>query len=171
MRRIAFAIVACLAALPARAGDSPYVLYAAGRYEDAMKAGAALGTAQGFTVAARAALADAQTRDQPCLACLRRAEGFARRAVAADPNMPDAQTYLAVSLGYEARSSIAYDDRNMGLSVTLKGDFNRAKDLLNQALKDSDELHLAYNAAYCHFGLGDVAMREKQFDVARKTIW
>jgi hypothetical protein len=105
MRKPAFAFLALLVAVPAHAADLPsaYVLYASGRYDDAMKAGAALGTALGYTVAARAALADAQTRDQPCLLCLRRAEGFARRAVAADPKLPDGQTYLAVSLGYEAR--------------------------------------------------------------------
>ena len=103
MRRIALALVACLAALPARAADTASQLYAVGHYDEAMKAGATLGTAPGYSTAARAALADATTRDQPCLSCLKRAEVFARHAVAADPKWPDGQTYLAVSLGYEAR--------------------------------------------------------------------
>jgi hypothetical protein len=103
MKVLSVALLACLVALPAHAADAAYLLYAAGKYEDAIKAGTALGTAQGYTTAARAALADAQTRDEPCLSCLRRAEGLARKAVAADPKLPDGQTYLAVSLGYEAR--------------------------------------------------------------------
>ncbi|HTR59385.1 MAG TPA: hypothetical protein VMM27_14500 [Casimicrobiaceae bacterium] len=102
-RAIGIASLACFVALPVFAGETPIALYATGHYEDAMKAGAGLGTAPGFVIAARAALADAQTRDQPCLPCLQRAEGFARHAVATDPKLPDGQTYLAVSLGYEAR--------------------------------------------------------------------
>lgn len=91
-----------LTASPALAA-TPYDIYAAGRYEDAMKAGAATGTAAGLTVAARAALADATTRGEPCLECLRRAEDFASKAVAADPRLADAHVYLAVAMGYEAR--------------------------------------------------------------------
>lgn len=91
-----------LTASPALAA-TPYDIYAAGRYEDAMKAGAAAGTAAGLTVAARAALADATTRGEPCLECLRRAEDFASKAVAADPHLADAHVYLAVAMGYEAR--------------------------------------------------------------------
>ena|SRR5689334_1234608 len=91
-----------LTASPALA-VTPYDIYAAGRYEDAMKAGAAAGTAAGLTVAARAALADATTRGEPCLECLRRAEDFASKAVAADPRLADAHVYLAVAMGYEAR--------------------------------------------------------------------
>ena len=82
---------------------TPYDIYATGRYDDAMKAGAASGTATGFTVAARAALADATTRPSPCLDCLYRAEEFARRAIAADPRLVEGHVYLAVAMGYEAR--------------------------------------------------------------------
>jgi hypothetical protein len=96
-------VVAALAASPACAADTPYVLYATGKYDAAIKAGTAEDDAQGFAVAARAALADATTRDKPCLDCLKRAEAFARKAVAADAKVPDGNTFLAVSLGYEAR--------------------------------------------------------------------
>jgi hypothetical protein len=95
-----FALVALpvRAALPA-AGDH----YIAGKYEAAMKAGAATGTAQGYVTAARAALADAQTRPAPCLECLKRAEDFARQAIATDNRLAEAHVYLAVAMGYEAR--------------------------------------------------------------------
>src|SRR5216684_2391285 len=97
-----FALLAGLAVSPAFAA-TPYEIYATGRYDDAMKAGAATGSAAGLTVAARAALADATTRPEPCLDCLRRAEDFASKAVAADPHLADAHVYLAVAMGYEAR--------------------------------------------------------------------
>ncbi|MGZ5924105.1 MAG: hypothetical protein ACXWK2_05975 [Rhizomicrobium sp.] len=96
------ALLFALAASSAFAA-TPYEIYATGRYEDAMKLGAATGTAAGFTVAARAALADATTRQSPCLECLRRAEDFARKAIAADSRLAEGHVYLAVAMGYEAR--------------------------------------------------------------------
>ncbi|HEY4939906.1 MAG TPA: hypothetical protein VII56_00640 [Rhizomicrobium sp.] len=92
-----------LAASPAFAAPTPYDIYAAGHYADAIKAGTAAGTASGFLVATRAALADATTRRATCLDCLRRAESFARKATALDPHLADAHVYLAVAMGYEAR--------------------------------------------------------------------
>lgn len=105
MRFAVFSAAIAFAALtaPSWAAERPYDLYAAGRYNDAIRAGVAEQDASGFAIAARAVLADATTRDRPCGACLERAEGFARHAVQADPNYPDGQTYLAVSLGLEAR--------------------------------------------------------------------
>ncbi|HEX4303016.1 MAG TPA: hypothetical protein VHZ78_09495 [Rhizomicrobium sp.] len=82
---------------------TPYDIYAAGHYADAIKAGTAANNAAGYLTAARAILADATTRPRPCLDCLRRAEDFARKAVALDPKLADAHVYLAVAMGYEAR--------------------------------------------------------------------
>ncbi|HLJ52350.1 MAG TPA: hypothetical protein VKT24_03135, partial [Rhizomicrobium sp.] len=96
------ALLAGLSVSPVFAA-TPYDIYATGRYDEAMKAGAASGTALGFTVAARAALADATTRPSPCLDCLHRAEDFARQAIAADPRLVEGHVYLAVAMGYEAR--------------------------------------------------------------------
>ena len=103
--RLASLLLTLLLATPAFAdsANTPFALYVAGRYEDAMRAGAAANNAAGYTLAARAALADAGARDKPCLDCLKRAEDYARRAIAADPKQPDGHTYVAVSLGLEAR--------------------------------------------------------------------
>jgi hypothetical protein len=106
MRRAFFPallVVLALAWPSFAAAERPYDLYAAGRYTDAIRAGVAEQDATGFAIAARATLADATTREEPCVPCLERAEGFARSAVHADPSFPDGETYLAVSLGYEAR--------------------------------------------------------------------
>jgi hypothetical protein len=69
----AVALALTLAPAPA-ATPSLYDIYATGHYTEAIKAGTASGTAQGFLIAARATLADATTRPQPCLDCLRRSE-------------------------------------------------------------------------------------------------
>lgn len=102
--KIPFAAAIALLLAPAVAAmPSPYEVYAAGRYADAMKAGVAAHDANGYLVAARAALADAQSRPDLCLDCLKRAEDFARKSIAADPKLPEAHVYLAVAMGYEAR--------------------------------------------------------------------
>lgn len=94
-------------ATPALAASPPdlslYRLYADGRYDEAMRAGASAHNAYGYAIAARAALADALLRDAPCLKCLERGEDFARKAVAADPGLADGQVWLAAALGYEGR--------------------------------------------------------------------
>lgn len=88
---------------PPQDKDALFALYAQGHYEEAMRQGAVSGTAAGYAVAARAALADAMMKPEPCLECLKRGEAFARRAVAADGTMPDGHVWLAAALGYEAR--------------------------------------------------------------------
>jgi len=103
MRLRAAAFAALLLAAPAHAAPCAYDLYVAGKFADAMKAGEASNNALGFVTAARAALADAQTRADPCLDCLKRAEDDARKAIALDNSIADAHVYLAVAMGYEAR--------------------------------------------------------------------
>jgi hypothetical protein len=82
---------------------APFDLYKAGRYEDAIRAGEAAKTGQGLAVAARAAFAEANLSDMPCLPCLQRVETYARRSIALDSRHPDAFVYLAAALGYQAR--------------------------------------------------------------------
>ena len=106
MKRALLALL--LTSSPALAAPIPsqvalYNLYADGRYDEAMKDGAAARNAYGYAIAARAALADAVLRDTPCLECLQRGEDYARRAIAADPRFSDGQVWLAVALGSEAR--------------------------------------------------------------------
>jgi len=109
-------------------GNALFALYAQGHYEDAMREGDAANDAPGLAVAARAALADAMMRQEPCLSCLKRGETFARRAIAADWNAADAHVWLAVSLGYEARI--------VGLvRARLDNDPAQAKEHLEAALK------------------------------------
>jgi hypothetical protein len=88
---------------PRTLDQEPLDLYVKGGYAAAIAAGDARGDAEGLAIAARAALADANLRDAPCLSCLRYAEALARRAIAKDPSQTESHVYLAVALGYEAR--------------------------------------------------------------------
>ena len=96
------ALLALLLAAPSE-NSALFSLYAQGRYEEAMRQGAAAGDAAGFAIAARAAMADAMMKPAPCLECLKRGEAYARRAIAADKDAPDGHIWLAAALGYEAR--------------------------------------------------------------------
>lgn len=98
---IAAVLSATLAASSVHA-DTAKHLYEIGKYPQAEAAGAAQNNAEGLTYAARAILAR-EAMGGPCLECLKRAEGYARKAVAADPNSADAHTYLAATLGYQGR--------------------------------------------------------------------
>ncbi len=93
--------LASLVSAHAEASPTSYQLYADGKYDEAVRAGLAENDARGFCDAARGVLAEEASRDKPCLDCLKRAESYARRAVAADPKSAAGHIYLAVSLGLE----------------------------------------------------------------------
>ena len=63
------------------------------------------------------------------MSCLERAEGFARRAVAANPAYADGQIWLAVALGYETRIIGPVEAR-------LKGLPGQAKEAIDRAVKE-----------------------------------
>lgn len=130
MRKAVLLAIVVAAAAPAYGEELPsYRLYADGQYEQAIKAGLAESDAQGFSAAARAALADEASRDRPCLECLQTAESYARRAIAANPKLADGHVYLAISLGLESRIE--------GPVVARLNDYpGQAKDALDAALED-----------------------------------
>ena len=100
MKPLLFALL--LIATPASA-ENLYAIYASGDYEAAIRAGVAMNSAEGFAIAARAALAEAAMSPNPCLSCLERAEDFARKAITADTHQADGHVWLASALGLEGR--------------------------------------------------------------------
>jgi len=122
-------LASVLLVTPAWGADALYGLYAAGQYDEAIRAGTAAATAPGYAIAARAALADAALKPKPCMDCLKRAEKFARAAVAADEKFADGHVWLAASLGLEGRIT--------GLVMArVHNTPGEAKDELDAALKD-----------------------------------
>ena len=66
---------------------------------------------------------------------------------------------LAIDRKLKSASAIAFDERNIGLSLILTEQFGRARQFLNRALANSQRLNLVYNQIYCLFGLGELALR------------
>ena len=103
MKRCLGATLALGIAVSAAQGSPALQLYEKGKYDAAIAAGLSANNAAGFAVAARSELAMEQMSEEPCQECLERAEGYARRSIAADPKLAEGHIYLAVTLGYEAR--------------------------------------------------------------------
>jgi tetratricopeptide (TPR) repeat protein len=130
MRAAAIAILAVgLWTLPASA-ETALSLYKAGQFTQAEAAGIAQNDSAGFAIAARAVLAEAMMREQPCLDCLHHAEDLARRAIAADSKVPEGHIYLAAAIGYESRII-------GNLAAQSKGYADEAKRQLDVALASS----------------------------------
>ena len=136
MRWLCTILLGAVLAASAAHADSAKQLYAAGKYQQTETAGIAENNAEGYTYAARAILAH-EAMGAPCLDCLKRAEGYARKAVAADPNYPDAHTYLAAALGYQgriigmvrARLNNYPEEAKANIDAALKADPNNARAL------------------------------------------
>jgi len=82
---------------------TPRELYVAGKFEEAERAALAQGTAAGYALAARSALAAETMRAEPCLECLRHAEQLALRAIDANPKLVEGHIEYVIAIGYEAR--------------------------------------------------------------------
>ena len=93
---------------------------------------------------------------------------WARDYGAVDESIKFFNTALRIDEELKSRSAVAFDNRNLGLSLILKGDYNGASQLLKQALSESEALNQVYNAAYCNFGLADIAMRRSQWKEAEE---
>lgn len=135
MRMLAAALV--LALTPAYAADNLYPIYAAGRYEEAIRAGSEAGTPEGLAIAARAAMAEAAMRPEPCLPCLQRAEILARKSIAAGSLYPDGHIWLAAALGLEGRIQ--------GV-LSARANVSVAKDELDAALRSDPRNAYALSA-------------------------
>ena len=137
--RFALSLVLTLAFAGAAQAATPFDLYEQGKYDDAIAAGIAQNDGAGYATAARAALAAETMRSAPCLECLKRAEAYARKAVALDPKNPDGHVFLAVALGREGRLVGAF-------TVISQGFATQAKDHLDAALAADPDNAFAWAA-------------------------
>jgi hypothetical protein len=102
---LSFALPVVLLCNPAKAITLENVQneYVHGNYGQAERDGTLVSSSASLAVAARAALAEAALSDTPCMDCLKRAKKYASQAISIDPKNSDAQTWLAVTLGYQGR--------------------------------------------------------------------
>ncbi|MGH6877991.1 MAG: hypothetical protein ACREHV_11540 [Rhizomicrobium sp.] len=128
---VLFASAAC--------AETPYQLYATGRFAEAEKAALAEGDAAGYALAARSDLAAEMMRAEPCSPCLAHAEGLARHAIDLDPKLAEARIEYVVALGYEARL--------MGtLEAHFRGFATKAKTNIDAAIADDPQNPWAWAA-------------------------
>jgi hypothetical protein len=127
LRKAFVSIVPLLASPVANAADAE-TFYSNGEYAAAIDAGEAQGGSDGYAVAARAALADAELREMPCLECLGRAAGFAEDAIRLDSRRAEAYIYLVVALGRRARLIGFFQAQREGLG-------GRTNDAIDAALE------------------------------------
>jgi hypothetical protein len=119
---------------PAHAQDAAMAFerYQRGDYQGAIRIGEAANNGPGLAVAARAAFAEANLRDMPCLSCLQQVEALARRSIMLDMSHPEAFVYLAAALGYESRI-IGY------VRATVDHYPELAKEAIDHALADDPD--------------------------------
>lgn len=117
----------CLIATASAAADpTPLELYNTGRYDEAIKAGLAEHDAEGFATAAHAELAKEQMRAAPCLDCLKRAEDYARKSIAADSTQAGPHVFLAAALGYQAHIIGVMQAKMKGYAEEAKANIDAA---------------------------------------------
>lgn len=101
-------------------------LYEQGKYDAAAAAGVAANDAAGFAIAARATLAAETMGTVRCLDCIKRAEDYARKAIARDPKNADGHVFLAVALGREGRLESTFTVLRKGYPSEAKGELDAA---------------------------------------------
>lgn len=135
------ALLVLVLASPADAAESVRDLYVRGDYAAAIRAGEAENAPPALAEAARAAIADAQMQERPCLACLARAETLARRAVMMDARNIEGLVLLAVAVGLEAR-----------IVGTLRAKIDRYPEQAKEALDKAVALAPNHGAALAAMG-------------------
>jgi hypothetical protein len=96
-------LLLALSTFSSASADTALDLWAQGKYEEAIASGLADKSADGLSVAARAATTEMSLHAMPCLECVRRAEDLSRKALAAEPKAAVPSFCLAAALAYHGR--------------------------------------------------------------------
>lgn len=122
-----FLLLAGLAlALPGGAGaqsvQEARAAYAEGRFADAARIGAAIGTSEGYTLAARSLAIHGYyfAPDDEAEALLEEATALAGRAIQSDPENPDAYLRLVQALGRHAQVIGSFEAINRGYAGKIR---------------------------------------------------
>lgn len=96
-------LLVALSAFSLASADTALDLWDQGKYAGAIVSGVADKSADGLSVAARAATTEMSLHAAPCPECIRKAEDLSRRALAADPKAAVPSFCLAAALAYHGR--------------------------------------------------------------------
>lgn len=120
------ALAVCLALLPASAAaqsiDDANAAYTEGRFVEAADMGEALGTSDGYALAAKsmAVYAHYEASDEEFSEAIERAIRMGEEAIAADPNNPDAHYQSAHAVGRYAQRVGAFTALREGLAGKIR---------------------------------------------------
>lgn len=90
-----------------------------------------------------------------------------REAGQAKESIRQLEEALQIDTDLNLPKDIAFDERNLAISVIVLGDYNRAEDLLKSSLAVSEKLGVVYNSIYNLFGLAEVALRTNRYADAK----
>ena len=123
-----FLLLSCLAIAPlggtagAQSVEEAQAAYAEGRFADAARIGADVGTSQGYALAAGSLAIHGYyfAPDDEAEALLEEATGLARKAIQADPDNPDAYLRLVQAMGRHAQVIGSFEAINRGYAGKIR---------------------------------------------------
>ena len=123
-----FLLLSCLAVAPlggtagAQSIEETRSAYAEGRFADGARLGAALGTSEGYALAAGSLAIHGYyfAPDAEAEALLEEATGLARKAIEADPDNPDAYLRLVQAMGRHAQVIGSFEAINRGYAGKIR---------------------------------------------------
>ncbi len=134
---VRFLLLSCLAAAPltgtagAQSIEETRSAYAEGRFADAARIGAALGTSEGYALAAGSLAIHGYyfAPDDEAEALLEEATALARKAVRADPSNTDAYLRLVQAMGRHAQAIGSFEAINRGYAGKIREAAEKALEL------------------------------------------
>ena len=132
-----FLLLSCLAVAPlgGTAGAQPIeearAAYAEGRFADAVRIGAALGTSEGYALAAGSLAIQGYyfALDDEAEALLEEATALAQKAIRADPSNTDAYLRLVQAMGRHAQAIGSFEAINRGYAGKIREAAEKALEL------------------------------------------
>ncbi|MEZ4742755.1 MAG: CHAT domain-containing protein [Bdellovibrionota bacterium] len=74
------------------------------------------------------------------------------------------QEAMVIDTKLGLKKDLAFDQRNLAISLIVFGNYNKAQDLLQSSLNTSKNIGITYNETYCLFALGDIFLRQNQYE-------
>lgn len=102
--------------------------YSDGKFIVAATIAESEGSPDALAFAARARIAEAIMRNDPCMDCLMKAQAMAQSAIAGDPNLAEGYVQLAIAIGFRGRLVSTFEAQSESLA-------EKGRAAIDQALK------------------------------------